>query len=37
LEGHKAEGAKLFLTTIFSFAGIIVAILLAWLLISSVL
>src|SRR3989344_9537514 len=37
IEGKHAEATKLFLTTLFSFAGIIAVILLAWLLLSSVL
>lgn len=37
LEGKKAEGAKLFLLTLLSFVLIIIAIILAWLLLSSVL
>lgn len=36
-EGKQAEATKLFLTTVASFAGITVSILLAWFLISSVL
>ena len=34
LEGKKAEGTKLFLYTVLSFALVIVAVLLAWLLLS---
>ncbi|MBI2025359.1 hypothetical protein HYT04_01030 [Candidatus Kaiserbacteria bacterium] len=37
LEGHKAEGAKLFLLTVLSFALIIIATLLAWFILRSVL
>ena len=37
IEGKQAEATKLFLTTLFSFVGIISTILLAWLLLSSVL
>ena len=37
VEGKQAEATKLFLTTLFSFAGIILTIILAWLLLSSVL
>ena len=37
IEGKQDEATKLFLTTLFSFAGIIAVILLAWLLLSSVL
>ena len=37
IEGKQTEATKLFLSTIFAFAGIILAILLAWILISSVL
>ena len=37
IEGKQAEATKLFLTTLFSFACIIGAILLAWFLLSSVL
>ncbi|MDP2665553.1 MAG: hypothetical protein Q8P23_02850 [bacterium] len=37
IEGKKEEATRLFLTTIASFAGIIVTTLLAWLLLSSVL
>src|SRR3989344_5819939 len=36
IEGKQTEATKLFLSTIFAFAGIILAILLAWILISSV-